>query len=160
MSSIDENSFDITQNVKNIIEEAKIKFKDKLNETKVKLTINDDVKQIKKISLSKNNFSRIVSNLINNAFEAKDSSDFIITIDLLVEDSFLVVFIKDNGLGVNRSKFSKIFDQGYSSKDSNRGYGLSHAKTQIEQAGGRLNVKNENGFKIEIYLEILQADDQ
>jgi len=136
--------------INNITSEAKIRYKNLLSETKIELSITDDLKNEVLFPITNIEFSRIASNIINNAFEAKNSKNHIIFInDHLKADKFSFTIL-DNGRGVKLNNNSSIFEEGYSTKGNNRGYGLSHAKKVVTQSGGRIEIKSQKGFEVKV----------
>lgn len=140
--------------INDIISEAKIRYKNLLSETKIELSITNDLEYEVLFPITNIEFSRIASNIINNAFEAKNSRTHTISISAqLCADKFLFI-ISDNGRGIKLNDNLSIFAEGYSTKGSNRGYGLSHAKKVVTQSGGEIEVNGENGFEIKINFDL------
>ena len=99
-------------------------------------------------------FSRIVSNIINNAFEAKNTKNHTINISARYAVDKFILKISDNGIGLKLKDSSSLFQVGYSTKGNNRGYGLSHAKNIIDQNGGKIEISGASGFEILITLNV------
>ena len=74
----------------------------------------------------------ILSNLINNAYDAIDESGKI-EITTNVIDSELVIEVKDNGKGIPKDVIARIWDTGFSyDKREGCGLGLGHTKKTVE----------------------------
>ena len=81
----------------------------------------------------------------------------IITLNAKLEGSFVVLSVKDNGLGLDLkthgSKLFSLYQTFHRNKDS-RGVGLFITKNQIEAMGGFIKVESELnvGTTFKIYI--------
>ena len=94
------------------------------------------------------------SNLISNSFEAMDNGDNpVLTFTSALSGGQTIVKIMDNGCGIPPDIVQKIFDKGFSTKDSD-GFGLAHARQVIEHHGGSLelvpDIKEGAGFEVRL----------
>jgi signal transduction histidine kinase len=85
-------------------------------------------------------FDRMVSNLLNNAYEALEDKRYI-KINLFHKDDILKLVISDTGSGIEDSKITLILN-GTSLKHSGNGLGLSHAKKFMAHCGGFLDISS------------------
>jgi signal transduction histidine kinase len=102
---------------------------------------------------------RIISNLINNAVEAKASDRVCeISVGLRAQNGHVVVSIRDNGKGFPPQILKRIGERGVSSVKANgragSGLGLFYAKVIVEQWKGRLEISSVEGkgARIELWL--------
>lgn len=102
---------------------------------------------------------RIISNLINNAVEAKTSNhDCEISVSLRAVSNFIIISISDNGCGFPAQILNRIGERGVSSVKANgrtgSGLGLFYAKVVVEQWKGHLKILSVagKGATIEIWL--------
>jgi PAS domain S-box-containing protein len=92
-------------------------------------------------------FKEILSNLLSNAikFTHKGGIDF----GYSLKNNEIAFFVKDTGIGINSSKFEKIFDRFVQAEDyiheeyGGTGIGLSICKGFLELLGGRIWVESE-----------------
>ena len=77
-----------------------------------------------------------------------------------------MISVEDNGLGIPKDKFDKIFDKFYrvdqslTYEISGTGLGLTVAKEIVELHGGRIWVESEEGVGTTFYVEIpLKGED-
>ncbi len=77
-------------------------------------------------------YSWTIENLVKNAIDAMRGKGNL-EIDLVDDEKRVFIRIKDTGKGIPKSKFSKIFEPGYTSKSRGWGLGLSLAKRIIEE---------------------------
>ncbi|MDP4207508.1 MAG: ATP-binding protein [Bacteroidota bacterium] len=84
------------------------------------------------IPLNNNLFSWVIENLIKNALDAVPAQGNI-KITILNKDSQVIVDIVDNGKGIPKRNFKKIFKPGFTTKSRGWGLGLSLTKRIIEE---------------------------
>lgn len=100
-------------------------------------------------------FSRILSNIINNSVESIVCEKGVISISLCSDDQYAVIRITDNGKGMSADLISKLGKLGVTyGKSNGHGLGLFHAKNTIEIWGGHLEIQSNpgQGTTINIYL--------
>ncbi|EZH74845.1 histidine kinase [Aquimarina atlantica] len=84
------------------------------------------------VSLNPQLYSWTIENLVKNAIDAmRGKGD--LKIDLIDDAKRVFIRIKDTGKGIPKSKFTKIFEPGYTSKSRGWGLGLSLSKRIIEE---------------------------
>ena len=76
-------------------------------------------------------FSWVIENLCKNAINAIQKTGKI-ALYIGLKDKYIFINVKDNGAGIPHSKFAKIFEPGYSTREKGWGLGLSLAKRIIE----------------------------
>ena len=86
-------------------------------------------------------FEWVIENICKNAIDSMDGKGMI-TIAVQSSDNSVIIDITDTGKGIDRNKFKKIFQPGYTSKKRGWGLGLSLGKRIIEDYHrGKLFVK-------------------
>ncbi|WP_417786480.1 ATP-binding protein [Tenacibaculum sp.] len=93
----------------------------------------------------KTKFQQLFQNLISNAIKFNDKEKGIIEIDVKEQNSFYKFSIKDNGIGIEKEHFDKIFKIFQSlkkSKDSS-GIGLSIVKKIVDLYKGEIWLESE-----------------
>ncbi len=84
------------------------------------------------VSINPQLYSWTIENLVKNAIDAmRGKGD--LKIDLVDDAKRVFIRIKDTGKGIPKSRFTKIFEPGYTSKSRGWGLGLSLAKRIIEE---------------------------
>lgn len=142
--------------VKEIIAEKNIEYK----HHQIKILLEIDKKSAATIiNLQKLELKTIISNLINNSYEALSEKG---SIKVKVENqgSELLIKIVDNGSGIPENLISKITCHGISyNKPKGSGLGLHHAKSTVESWNGKLEIASiENlGSKFTLRLPILPS---
>ena len=136
----------------------------------VRLTLSDNILAANaiietKINISEFTFPRrklrtIIYNLINNAikFKALDRQLKII-ITTKKENGFIVISVKDNGIGIDASKFDSIFSKYYRLENSieGSGIGLYLVKEIVSREGGMILVNSvlNEWTEFQVYLKIV-----
>uniref|UniRef100_UPI0002886569 sensor histidine kinase n=1 Tax=Clostridium arbusti TaxID=1137848 RepID=UPI0002886569 len=98
--------------------------------------------------------SDVLSNLLNNAFEAvqvqRDSSSVKnVMLNIVIEEDKSVIEVKNNGVPIQEEQINNIFKSGFSTKKGkNRGYGLHNVKKIIEGKGGKIQINLEDEYTI------------
>ena len=108
--------------------------------------------QVHQIQFSKKNFRSILYNLISNAikYQAPDR-DCIIQVSTRLDKPYVVLRVKDNGLGIKAQNLDQIFTMFKRFHDhvEGTGIGLFMVKRLIENSGGKIRVKSEEGVGTE-----------
>ena len=125
----------------------------KINEKK--LTINGDAEQLNRvfINLIKNSEEAFLDKLEKNPnFKGK------IDIEIISNNDYIMVRIKDNGTGISDTK--KAMTPYYTTKIKGTGLGLPIVSKIINEHSGNFSIKNkkdENGIDIEISFPNIDA---
>jgi signal transduction histidine kinase len=147
------NSAFIINEVKKIIAEKKYQFSDKSNVNILFSYPEDEIL----IEISKVEFYRLISNLINNSYEAIELSG---TINILIEKLLdnVKIIISDNGKGIPENIISKIGERGFTHNknkiNSGHGLGLYHAKKTILDFNGTFEVNSSLSRGTEIIITL------
>jgi signal transduction histidine kinase len=105
-------------------------------------------------------FFRVLSNIINNAVEARDDSGIDVKVNFLNKGNYSVIEVVDNGKGMPAELVTKLGNKGVTQgKINGNGLGLYHATTAIKSWGGELLIKSEvgQGTIVSVYLPKSQS---
>lgn len=107
------------------------------------------------IYADKEQISRVFINLFNNAIQAveKGIKPFI-SIEVITNDIFATVSIRDNGKGIPEEIQEKLFRPNFTTKSSGTGLGLAIVKNIIDSAGGSISYKTEEKKGTTFFLTI------
>ncbi|MFC3039531.1 DcuS/MalK family sensor histidine kinase [Virgibacillus xinjiangensis] len=125
-------------------------------EKKVMFTISSDTKIDKEFNVEvSQELITIIGNLVDNAVEELSASkEKKLSLRMKEEKSTLRITISDSGPGITEDNFKRIFDKGFSTKGSNRGYGLYLVKQSIEKLNGNYHVYTDGkGTVFEVMLD-------
>lgn len=106
----------------------------------------------------------IVGNVIDNAIEAiNNKGEKKVQVKLNYNKNVLQIKVRDSGPGLQKEQLTHIFKKGYSTKGSNRGYGLYLVSKSVANLGGsiHLNLSIEKGteFIIQVPYEVEEGDE-
>lgn len=126
----------------------------KAEECRIKLTI-DEGSRLNKLpeGVNAQDLGSVIGNLIENSLdEVKNDGTGRIDIRIVEEAQFLTIQVKDNGGGIPAELQEKIFEQGFSTKEGQRGCGLSIVKKIIEECGGAICLTSDGGAQWDIAI--------
>lgn len=151
---INKENADIVNIVEGIVEKTAQYVKDK----DIQIIFDTNVEE-KLMAFDKEVMKRVILNIISNSikfgFEKR-----IILIDLIAEETEVLIKIKDNGKGIERNKMNFIFerfakgDNSLSRECEGVGIGLYLAKSFIELHHGEIKVISSLGFGTEVTIKL------
>jgi hypothetical protein len=104
--------------------------------------------QVDQLNFSKKNFRSILYNLLSNAMKYQSSErECIIQVHTRLEELYVVLSVKDNGLGISERHQEQLFTMFKRFHDhvEGSGIGLFMVKRIIENAGGKITLQSEEG---------------
>lgn len=123
-------------------------------DVKIKYTINNSLKDIK---ISQSDMVIILTNLLNNAIEAaKESDDKLV--ELFIDENYstngrYIITVKNSVKDMNEVNITAMFNQGYSTKGSSRGYGLYNVQKIVSGNKGNILMETDNDM-ISVEIDI------
>ena len=87
---------------------------------------------------------QVLTNLLSNAIKFTESNNGIISVDYILKEKNIEVYVRDNGNGIPDEDFKYIFDKFYQTSDQNTrkpqgsGLGLAISKQIIENHNGKI----------------------
>lgn len=146
--------------VDSIISEKRIQYRDKVG---LQIEADTDRAYGVFVKINATEFSRALSNLINNSVEAMPDHNGKVTIFVHCQDQKVSITIQDNGKGIPKEMLAKLGEKGISiGKDgtqSGTGLGVWHAKSTIESIGGDFHIFSnlDNGTKVAMTLPVVES---
>ena len=141
-------------NMNLLVEKTVEEFKNQFDSHGIKLKVKQD-KQLPPIFINPVKMSTVVQNLLTNARDAVDERksdddkkvEIITEVETTEQDRYIVLKIKDTGIGIPKKNLSKIFDPYFTTKDLARGSGLGLSLVQgvVREYNGKINVESANG---------------
>jgi signal transduction histidine kinase len=121
------------------------------NKISLKVDIPEDEYNV---NIDENAFNRIISNLLQNAVQyTGDCIEF----KTLKSDSYVEIYMKDNGNGIDEDSIRFVFDRLYKCDKSRSkrgsGLGLSIVKEFMDMHNGKIDVKSKIGYGTEFILQ-------
>ncbi|WP_097028410.1 ATP-binding protein [Clostridium peptidivorans] len=151
----------LTENIKDTSLSALLLSKyNKAEECRVKLKIDENSKLTK---LPQNMISEdivsVVGNLIENSLdEVKNDGTGFIYIKIVEKKHFLSIKVKDNGGGIPLEYRGKIYEQGFSTKEGQRGHGMYIVKKIIDEFNGTINFDVNEGVLWDITIPMTRRN--
>lgn len=114
----------------------------------IQLEFKSDIAIDKQIISDESKLEKIINNLVSNAIKYSNS-DSVIYFELMQENNYLSIKVKDQGLGIPSEEREKVFNRFYQAKNSKNiggiGIGLSLSKKFAELLNGDLTVNSKLG---------------
>ena len=105
-------------------------------------------------------FMRMMSNLINNAFEASPPQSQVRINSSILNKDKTKISIQDYGIGIPEEKLTEVFKENVTfGKKGGTGFGLYHAKKLVESLGGEVFIESQvnQGTTINIIVPSIQT---
>jgi signal transduction histidine kinase len=156
LKALQSNPVNLTLLVREIFKEKNIEWSEKLT-SNLKFELRG-AEENYFAKVDSKEFLRLLSNLLNNAYEAL-GAEGLISMELSEGSSWIRLSIKDNGCGMSEEVLQKIGTRGYSfgkseSSQSGQGLGIFHAKSKILEWGGQFEVFSQKKLGSEILIKL------
>jgi signal transduction histidine kinase len=126
-----------------------------LDKTNINIEIKSELDDIKYIMLDRERMRRVIVNIIDNSRKYMDKEHGRISVMLRQTNLSIIIEVRDNGAGIEKSELDKVFDRFYRadsarSEADGSGLGLAIAKQIVEGHKGKIWVVShgENGTSI------------
>ena len=100
----------------------------------------------------------ILNNLLSNAFkyQRKGNDAKFVELDIRVLPGSAVIFVRDNGIGIDQAHINDIFNMFYRATSENvgSGFGLYNVKDALRKLNGNIQVNSTPGVGTEFKVEI------
>ena len=107
------------------------------------------------IEADKTQINRLFTNLLQNAVQSvPEARQAIIEIRSKLSDNNVIVSVKDNGNGIEKSMYSKIFTPNFTTKTSGTGLGLAMCKGIVEKLNGKIWFETMEGKWTIFYVQL------
>lgn len=146
--SLNEFFDNLESSYKKILKEKGIEFV-------TKLSIKDGV-----IYTDKTRLRQVFDNLISNSMKFVSDNNGLIEVGGYKEKSSLILYVKDNGIGIPKDKQSELFNKFYQIDTSERrkaggtGLGLTISEGIMENLGGTIWVESDGKTGTTFYLKL------
>lgn len=90
---------------------------------------------------------RIITNLVKNAIQSipENQHEKSVLVTVKREKNNVLIVVRDNGIGIEKHHFSRIFEPKFTTKNSGMGLGLGIIKNIIENYKGTITFESEFG---------------
>jgi C4-dicarboxylate-specific signal transduction histidine kinase len=101
---------------------------------------------------------RVFNNLLNNSLESMPAGRSpALSVSLRDDEGAVLVLVRDNGCGIEISRWESIFEPHFTTKSSGSGLGLAMVKSIVEGMDGRIWVEASSAEGTEFNLRLLRA---
>lgn len=132
----------------------------KAEESRVKLKI-DEGSKLSKLpeEMSSEDIVSLLGNLIENSLdEVKNDGTGFIYLKIVEDGHFLNITMQDNGGGIPPEYRDKIYEQGFSTKEGQRGHGMYIVKKIIDEAHGTIDFIVDEGVLWNIAIPMVRSE--
>jgi len=151
----------LTENIKDASLSALLLSKyNKAEENRVKLKIDENSKLTKLPQyMTSEEIVSVIGNLIENSLdEVENDGNGFIYIKIVENKHILTIKVKDNGGGIPVECREKIYEQGFSTKEGQRGHGMYIVKKIIDEFNGTINFDVDAGVDWDIIIPMTGSD--
>lgn len=153
---------DINVTVRKIVEEKKLTAHQKLSGKLARFTIHAAEATLR-ARFFESDFSRALSNLIENSLDAVSAAGREAEIDVTCErvGDAIVVTVRDNGLGIPPEIIANVGRYGFTyGKVEGSGLGMAYAVNLARAAGGQIEIESEPDkfTKVKMTLPVLKGE--
>ena len=119
----------------------------------------DNVPETLAVTADPNSIRIVIRNLITNAIKFSTKGDIIDVTATLQDESYILLSVKDTGLGMSEKQMNKLFkskvDSGTgTNNESGTGMGLLFCKDLIEKCNGKIWVESVQGSGTEFFFTL------
>ncbi|NJB71951.1 hypothetical protein GGR42_002413 [Saonia flava] len=143
-------------------EEIYLSFTEVSLQKNINFTFRSSYPQIM-LWFDKNQFEKVVYNLLSNAFKFTENSGAI-TLEIENHENNVQLKINDNGVGMKRNQLDKIFNRFYqidneeTDNETGFGLGLSISKEIVDLHHGKISVSSKKGIGTQFTIELQKGN--
>lgn len=107
------------------------------------------------IKIRENAIKRAITNIVDNAIK---HTRIDVIIEMIYDEEYITITIKDDGIGIDESEFEQVFqpfyriDNSRNSATGGSGLGLAISKDIIISHGGEIFLRNDSGLLVTLIL--------
>lgn len=134
-----------------------------LEQKKIEIALENQLSGEDEVYADREQLKRITMNIISNAVKYLSKESGKITITLLDEEAYIRTEISDTGVGIAKADLSHVFERFYRGDTSRNtgkggsGLGLAIAKQIVEDHGGTIRARSEEGEGTTISFTLLKV---
>lgn len=123
-----------------------------------------DLDQLPPVTLNRFKLHRILTHLLQNAYQAIEASDSVTSGEVVIsasqsKDSEVTIIITDNGEGFSQREHHKLFEYGFTTRPGRHGSGLHYAANALAGVKGAIQINSDGpdlGASVVIHLPIAE----
>ena len=107
------------------------------------------------INFDRTQLIRVITNLVKNAFQSIPKGVApIVSVRIVEEDSNAIIYVADNGCGIDVENKQRIFEPNFTTKSSGMGLGLAMVKSMLETYSGSIEFTSQINKGTEFIVRI------
>ncbi len=153
-------------NIISIVEDITLSVSEYVESKNISLLFDTNIEE-KIMAIDPHSMERIILNLLSNAVKFTSSGDSIF-VNMQDKGNYIIISVKDSGIGIPEDKVKVIFDRfrqvdkSLTRNHEGSGIGLSLVHSLVNMYGGSLRVESEYGhgseFIITLPVKVLDGD--
>ncbi|NFG62355.1 MULTISPECIES: HAMP domain-containing sensor histidine kinase [unclassified Clostridium] len=154
LSRLNKNEIEIKNenvDIKSVVESAAIMLNPRMSKFGIKLNMN---LVSKNVYADKEKTEQVILNLLDNAIKYSECTE--INIYMEYNESYVIIYIIDNGQGIPKEDLKNVFENFYTAhkalqkKYGGSGLGLSICKEFMEKQSGKIEISSLNGTTVKL----------
>jgi len=144
----------VSGDIRPVVEKAVLLLKNQASLQKVTV-FNESAAGLPNVKMDAGKIEQVFTNIILNALDAMPGGGGLFITTGLTGDRFIAVTFRDEGCGIPAKVLTKVFDPFFTTKGvKGTGLGLSVSYGIVEQHGGRMDIRSEEGkgTTVTVYL--------
>jgi PAS domain S-box-containing protein len=146
----DDNKYSLPVDLNRIVEDAleftRVRWKDMVESKGKEIKLRKNFGSLEPVSGNASELREVFINLINNAVDAMPNGGEL-EVKTFMDEGFVVVDVKDTGIGISDDVREKIFDPFFTTKDlRSTGFGLSVSCGIVGRHKGKIKVDSIEGY--------------
>lgn len=144
----------VNQTIESLVKEKVVEFRSQSSEIDIVIRPTQ-VENHVIVPLSKNEFSRVLSNLINNAIEASTENKSVY-IETSSGDRSVRIIVTDFGVGIPPEVLERLSKEpiSYGKEGAGNGIGVFNASQILNKVGGSISIQSKVGVGTQVILTI------
>ncbi|WP_315122229.1 transporter substrate-binding domain-containing protein [uncultured Clostridium sp.] len=140
------NLYDVIDNLLRLI-------KDKIHKENTKINLN--IHKETYVFIDKNHLKQVLINLILNAIECMDKEERVINLYSDIIEEGIILYISDNGPGIDEKDIDKIYNPFYTTKSNGTGLGLFVSYQLLKENGVNIYIESSKnvGTTFKLYFK-------
>lgn len=122
------------------LERAAARFRDEYGDKQISVVLSPEAPVSEGVFISPVAFDKVFEALLCNAARATDGrADAEVSIEIRSEGNYCTIDVRDNGCGIAREDWERIFERSYTTK-AEGGFGLYYSRGELAKYNGKIYV--------------------
>ncbi len=156
-----EFTFDLKKNnIANVVKKYVKNFSSKATEKKIRLTFTNKTPDLPEFLFNPEKMGIVFKNILTNAIDYTPEGGSISVTLTHSNDGYVVIIIRDTGIGIPKEELNRLFTKFYRSKEAllmetdRSGLGLYITKNIIDKHQGQISIESEKGAGVTVTIRL------